>query len=103
MTEELTVSEFNDRVNSVVVNSGQLRDVSVVGEISGAKRSTAGHIYFDLKDGNSLIHCTLFKDWLKTFIRVGKVTFIDVSTKTPLQATPAVPTIDQITEGATFS
>ena len=61
MAEELTVSEFNDRVNSVVVNSGQLRDVSVVGEISGAKRSTAGHIYFDLKDGNSLIHCTLFR------------------------------------------
>ena len=61
MTEELTVSEFNDRVNSVVVNSGQLRDVSVVGEISGAKRSTAGHIYFDLKDGNSLIHCILFR------------------------------------------
>lgn len=50
-----------------------------------------------------VIHCTLFKDWLKTFIRVGKVTFIDVSTKTPLQATPAVPIIDQITEGATFS
>ncbi|GHN35964.1 hypothetical protein ME792_10900 [Lactobacillus delbrueckii] len=40
-----------------------------------------------------VIHCTLFKDWLKTFIRVGKVMFIDVSTKIPLQATPAVPMI----------
>ena len=61
MAEELTVTQFNERVSSIVIHSGQLNDISIIGEISGAKRSTAGHIYFDLKDNDSLVHCTLFR------------------------------------------
>lgn len=61
MADELTVTQFNERVNSVITNSGGLSDVSVIGELSGVKRSTAGHIYFDLKDANSIVRCTLFR------------------------------------------
>lgn len=61
MADELTVTQFNERVGSIVTHSSGLNDVSVIGELSGVKRASSGHIYFDLKDANSLIHCTLFR------------------------------------------
>lgn len=34
--------------------------VSVKGEVSGKKESSSGHIYFDLKDEEALIHCAIW-------------------------------------------
>ena len=61
MAEELTVTQFNERVNSVVTYTDSLRNISVIGEVSGAKRASSGHIYFDLKDKDSVVRCTLFR------------------------------------------
>ncbi len=61
MADELTVTQFNERVGSLVTHSSGLNDVSVIGELSGVKKASSGHIYFDLKDANSLVHCTLFR------------------------------------------
>ncbi len=62
MTEELTVTEFNNRVNSLVTYSEGMQNVSIVGEITGYKLPNAsGHVYFSLKDKDSVISCNLFK------------------------------------------
>ncbi len=61
MSEELTVTQFNERVGLLVTNADSIRNISVVGEISGVTRSSAGHIYFSLKDKDSAVRCTLFR------------------------------------------
>ncbi len=62
MAKELTVTEFNNLVGSVVEFSDCLSSVSVVGEISKLTRSQAGHIYIELKDKDSVISCNLFRN-----------------------------------------
>ena len=57
----LTVSEFNECVRSVVEGAPLLRDVFVQGEISGAKLYASGHLYFSLKDSESVISAVMFK------------------------------------------
>lgn len=61
MTEELTVTQFNERVNSLVTYTESLRNIALVGEITGLTRSSAGHVYFNLKDKDSVVRCTLFR------------------------------------------
>ncbi len=68
MAEELTVTQFNERVGSLVSNTDSIRNLSVVGEISGITRSSAGHVYFSLKDKDSAVRCTLFRF---AFSRIG--------------------------------
>ena len=54
-----TVSELNFEIKEILRNS--FFDLKVIGEISGFKKSSLDHIYFDLKDENSIISCVLFK------------------------------------------
>jgi exodeoxyribonuclease VII large subunit len=54
-----TVSELNFEIKEILRNS--FFDIKVIGEISGFKKSSLDHIYFDLKDENSIISCVLFK------------------------------------------
>ncbi|MFW5782351.1 MAG: exodeoxyribonuclease VII large subunit, partial [Candidatus Muiribacteriaceae bacterium] len=56
-----SVSEITDYIRSGIESDPILRSVSVQGEISGFKIHTSGHIYFYLKDRNSLIKCVFFK------------------------------------------
>lgn len=63
MPEELTVSEFNQRVNSLVMYSDSIRNIFIVGEISGLKPPNyAGHMYFRMKDSDSVVNCSLFRN-----------------------------------------
>lgn len=57
----LTVSELNECVRSVVEGTLLLRDVFVQGEISGAKLYASGHLYFSLKDSESVVSAVMFK------------------------------------------
>ena len=61
MAEELTVTQFNERVGSLVANADPIRNITIVGEITGITRSPAGHVYFSLKDKDSSVRCTLFR------------------------------------------
>ena len=61
MEGELTVTQFNDRVNMTVSGSDLLRNVSVTGEISELKQASSGHFYLTLKDQSSVLRCTLFR------------------------------------------
>lgn len=68
--EELTpvfkVSELNKAIKEILESS--FNELWVEGEISGLKESSLGHIYFDLKDENSLISCVFFK-WFANKIK----------------------------------
>jgi exodeoxyribonuclease VII large subunit len=54
-----TVSELNQSIKFLLDTTyGQLW---VEGEISGFKVSSLGHMYFDLKDADSLVSCVIYK------------------------------------------
>ncbi len=57
---ELTVAEFSRSVKRVVEDAfGYVR---IKGEISGFKRASSGHLYFNLKDEDALLNAVCFKN-----------------------------------------
>ena len=57
----ITVTELNKYVKNKVAGDEYLNSVFVKGEISNFKHHYTGHMYFTLKDENSLIKCVMFK------------------------------------------
>jgi exodeoxyribonuclease VII large subunit len=60
-TGALTVSQLNESIRVLLEGDPTLRDVWVQGEISGAKLYSSGHLYFSLKDADSVISGVMFK------------------------------------------
>ncbi len=61
--EPITVTELNRYVKQKIGEDEYLNNVLVKGEISNFKRHYTGHLYFTLKDENSLIKCIMFKTY----------------------------------------
>ena len=61
--EPMTVSQVNHYVKSLMDNDEVLNNVYIKGEISNFKRHYTGHLYFTLKDKDSLIKCVMFKGY----------------------------------------
>ena len=59
----ISVTELNTYVQSKIDSDEFLDAVYVRGEISNCKLHYTGHIYFTLKDENSLIKCIMFKSY----------------------------------------
>ncbi len=59
----ITVSQLNSYVKTLIDNDELLNNVYIKGEISNFKRHYTGHLYFTLKDNNSLIKCVMFKSY----------------------------------------
>ena len=59
----LSVRELNLYVKDLVDRDDFLNNVYVKGEISNFKRHYTGHLYFTLKDKDSLIKCVMFKSY----------------------------------------
>ena len=57
----ISVTELNKYVKDKVAEDEFLNNVYVKGEISNFKHHYTGHMYFTLKDENSLIKCVMFK------------------------------------------
>ena len=55
-----TVGQLNGEIKNLVESS--YRSIWVEGEISGLSCPASGHIYFSLKEGNSLIRCAFFRN-----------------------------------------
>jgi len=74
----LTVSELNAFIKQTLET--QLRDIYVIGEISGYKRAQpSGHSYFSIKDDKSQISCNLWSfrhAYLKFPLKDGKKVLI---------------------------
>ncbi len=61
----MTVSEVNESIKMLLEGSPYLRDIWVQGEITGAKLyASSGHLYFSLKDAESVISAVLFRSSL---------------------------------------
>ncbi|MCD8328591.1 MAG: exodeoxyribonuclease VII large subunit [Ruminococcus sp.] len=60
MASILTVSQINRYISNKIKSDLKLSGLSVKGEISNYRQTTSGHIYFSLKDEQSLIRCVMF-------------------------------------------
>lgn len=59
-----SVSEVNEYIKMLLESSPVMGDVWVVGEISNFKNHYAtGHLYFSLKDEESMIKCVMFRSY----------------------------------------
>ena len=59
----ISVSQLNSYIKDKIANDEYLENVLVKGEISNFKNHYTGHMYFTLKDENSLIKCIMFKSY----------------------------------------
>ena len=59
----ISVSELNSYIKKKIDQDEMLNNVLVKGEISNFKNHYTGHLYFTLKDENSLIKCLMFKTY----------------------------------------
>ena len=70
--EPISVSDLNKYMKDKVASDEYLKSVFVRGEISNFKHHYTGHMYFTLKDENSLIKCIMFKSSTLTLNFVPK-------------------------------
>ena len=68
----ITVTELNRYVKEKVAEDEFLNNVYIKGEISNFKHHYTGHMYFTLKDENSLIKCVMFKSQTATLTFIPK-------------------------------
>ncbi len=59
----ISVSQLNNYIKYKIADDEYLNNVLVKGEISNFKNHYTGHMYFTLKDENSLIKCIMFKSY----------------------------------------
>lgn len=59
----ITVTDLNKYIKEKIDDDEMLNNVLVKGEISNFKNHYTGHMYFTLKDENSLIKCVMFKSY----------------------------------------
>ena len=64
--QAMTVTDLNKYMKDKVAQDEFLNNVYVKGEISNFKHHYTGHMYFTLKDENSLIKCIMFKSQTAT-------------------------------------
>ena len=61
--EPITVTQLNSYIKDKIADDEFLNTVYIKGEISNFKHHYTGHMYFTLKDENSLIKCIMFKTY----------------------------------------
>lgn len=59
----ISVTDLNRYIKNKIADDEVLSNVLVKGEISNYKHHYTGHLYFTLKDENSLIKCIMFKSF----------------------------------------
>lgn len=60
--DAFSVGQLNEYIKMLLEGNPNLRDVWVQGEISGAKLYSSGHLYFSLKDSDSVLSAVMFKN-----------------------------------------
>ena len=59
----VSVTDLNKYIKDKIADDEYLNNILVKGEISNFKNHYTGHMYFTLKDENSLIKCIMFKSY----------------------------------------
>ncbi len=64
-----TVSQLNSHINNLISNDPELGVIFIEGELSNLKvNARSGHMYFSLKDENSVVNAVMFK-WAAQSLR----------------------------------
>lgn len=59
----ISVTDLNKYIKDKFIEDEYLNNILIKGEISNYKHHYTGHLYFTLKDENSLIKCVMFKSY----------------------------------------
>lgn len=59
----ITVTQLNQYIKEKIDKDEMLNNILIKGEISNFKNHYTGHLYFTLKDENSLVKCVMFKTY----------------------------------------
>ncbi len=70
--DPVSVTDLNKYIKNIIAGDENLEAVLVKGEISNFKHHYTGHMYFTLKDENSLIKCIMFKTYTASLNFVPK-------------------------------
>lgn len=62
MSETLTVTQISQKIKDAVNGNPELTSIWIKGEISNITYHSSGHIYFTLKDSNSVLNAAFFKN-----------------------------------------
>ena len=63
MKHIFSVTQINSYIHRIFESDYALKKIYLKGEVSNCKYHSSGHIYFTLKDENSLIKCVMFKSY----------------------------------------
>lgn len=61
MKDTFTITEINEYISKRLETDGLLSNIWLKGEISNFKAHSSGHLYFTLKDENSVLRAVMFK------------------------------------------
>jgi exodeoxyribonuclease VII large subunit len=56
-----TISQLTDHIKELLESDAELQDVWLEGEVSNLTQSTAGHLYFTLKDSGAALNCVMWR------------------------------------------
>ena len=59
----ISVTDLNKYIKNKIADDEYLSNILIKGEISNFKHHYTGHLYFTLKDENSLVKCIMFKSY----------------------------------------
>ena len=63
-----SVQDINKYIKNVLTSDENLRFIYVKGEISNYKKAATGHVYFSLKDNESVINAVMFNNYASKLI-----------------------------------
>ena len=63
-----SVQDINKYIKNVLTTDENLKFIYVKGEISNYKKAATGHVYFSLKDNDSLINAVMFNNYASKLI-----------------------------------
>ena len=63
-----SVTDINNYIKAVLTSDEKLKFIKIRGEISNFKPYPSGHLYFSLKDDNSVISAVMFNNYAKKII-----------------------------------
>ena len=70
--ENWTVSELTMYLREIIEYSGIFANIWVSGEVSNLSRPASGHLYFTLKDRNSVLKCVMWRSDVNQLINLPK-------------------------------
>jgi exodeoxyribonuclease VII large subunit len=59
-----TVTQLTNHIQNLLEGHGPFQDIWLAGEISNPNRSSAGHLYFTLKDSRAALSCVMWRSTL---------------------------------------